>query len=326
MPTDILLPAFLLTLVANAALVAVAIRGLARSRADRDRATRWIEQPRPPAARPDPSPSRAPRAEPAPPVDPTPAERPSAEVAPARSSRAAESTVPTGGPETPTSPPRRPRPAARTPGPRPSPSGGTAPKTGRSTKPRADGPKAGRRRFSLPPLDDDHERVSRSIQSFLSGADGPDGTDAGSVLAGTAGPTTIAVVAIHGIDPASTARMSSDRTVGDAIDAAVATVDRTLRSAARTADRVTAIAPGRFRIVLPATGELAARSYLRRVRATVDPILEAVDVPLVLVTATTPVLDESEDAAAARADARLDAALAALTRDAADVEPRAAGD
>jgi len=314
MPSNILLPAFLLTLVANAVLVGVAIRLLVRNRTERDRAARWIERPR--------APSRP--ASPRQPVPPVPPAVP-AEFTPGEPTPAAESIVPAATPRSSVKPPR-PRPVAPPLEPRSSPSAGTASKAARSARPRSDGPKAGRRRFSLPPLDDDHERVSRSIQSFLSGADGPDGTDAGSVPAAIPAPTTIAMVAVHGIEGTPASSTSSDQTLNDAIGAAVATVDRTLRSAARTADRVTAVAPGRYRIVLPATGELAARSYLRRVRTTVDPSLEAVEVPLALVTATTPVLDESEDAAAARAGARLDAALAGLNRQTAGAEPRAAGD
>jgi len=50
MPTELLLPAFVLTLVANAILVAVAVRALLRARDDRDRAAERLTSPesRPP--------------------------------------------------------------------------------------------------------------------------------------------------------------------------------------------------------------------------------------------------------------------------------------
>jgi len=295
MPNDLLLPAFFLTLVANAVLVAVAIRGLVRNRADRARDSRAL-------------PSRNERVKvPVTPVD-------SVTVHPA-ASPAADAPQPT----TPVEPARRRRAPAKRAEPSPA-ADARASGRSRTKKPHATGGRPSRRRFSLPPLDDDHDRVSRSIETFLSGGDVPDADD-GSDPAAV--PTTIAVVAIDGIDAGLT---SMDRRAVDAVDAAVATLDRTLRAAARTADRVTRTGPGRYRIVLPATGELAARSYLRQVRATVDPSLEAAGVPLALVTSTTTVLDEPEAAAATRADARLDATLASLARRAAGVKPRAAGD
>jgi hypothetical protein len=328
MPNDLLLPAFLLTLVANALLVAIAIRALARNRAERDRDTRRTGLPDARAAvQPTPRPIRppvmgAPERElpgaPEPPADPAPV----AEPVPATSSRPVS---------TPASASRRGKPVARpsvaTPRRRGSSSATSKSATSRtgtaSETPRADTPRAGRRRFSLPPLDDDHDRVSRSIQSFLSGADIPEVADSAPNQAAAPVPTTIAVVAVHGLDDGSALNDPARR---DGVEAALATVERTLRSAARTADRVTTTGSGRYRVVLPATGELAARAYLRRVRASVDPSLEAADAPLVLVTATTTVLDEPVASASARAEARLDASLAGLTRDAADKEPRVAGD
>ena len=139
------------------------------------------------------------------------------------------------------------------------------------------------RRHSLPDLDEDHERINRSIETFLSGSETSDdaaGPDTTTVA------TTVALVAIDGL--------ATDPSVVDpgAVKGVVATVERTLRDAARSADRVTPVGTGRFRVVLPATGELAARAYLRRVRATVGPSLEAADGPLGLVTATATVLDE----------------------------------
>jgi len=339
MPNDLLLPAFFLTLVANAVLVAVAIRGLVRNRADRARDSRAqpsrnqrVHAPAAPAARVEPVAFVAPVAPVAPPAEPqrraTSARRRSATPLSRTAPPTVDDSVTTppapspaadAPPPTPVEPARRRRAPAKRAEPSPGADAGTSGRS-RTKKPGATGGRASRRRFSLPPLDDDHDRVNRSIETFLSSGDVADADD-GSYPAAV--PTTIAVVAIDGIDAGLT---SMDRRAVDAVDAAVATLDRTLHAAARTADRVTRTGPGRYRIVLPATGELAARSYLRRVRATVDPSFEAADVPLALVTSTTTVLDEPEAAAVARADARLDATLASRARQAAGAKPRAAGD
>jgi GGDEF domain-containing protein len=160
--------------------------------------------------------------------------------------------------------------------------------------------------------------VIRSIETFFSGGEGAEMTDAGADSASLA--TTVAVVAIHGLTPIST------RQERVAFDAAVAAVERTLRGAARPDDRVTSTSRGRFRIVLPATGELAARAYLRRVRAGVEPGLAAGDIPLGLVTATATVLDEAAGVAIAQAEARLEAALATSSNRRPGRRPRAAAD
>lgn len=178
----------------------------------------------------------------------------------------------------------------------------------------------GRRKFSLPPLDDDHEKVSRSIESFLSGGDAAGETGPGSVPEPAGGAaTTVAMIAIVGVE----AQGSPDD------EAAAAMVERTLRSAARGTDSVEIDDRQRFRIVLPGTGELATRAYLRRVRATVEPLLEAARSPLRLVIATATVLDEPADAAAAVAGRRLDVAIAAAragNEDEAAPDTRAAAD
>jgi GGDEF domain-containing protein len=160
--------------------------------------------------------------------------------------------------------------------------------------------------------------VVRSIQTFLLGGEAADSAEA--QVPSTAEATTVAVVAIDGLEP------DSSRADREAFDAVVATVERTLRGAARAADRVTATGRGRFRIVLPATGELAARAYLRRVRASVEPSLGAAAIPLGLVTATSTVLDEAAGIAIAQAEARLDTALASAPSPKPDQRPRAASD
>jgi GGDEF domain-containing protein len=345
MPTDLLLPAFALTLLANAVLVAVAIRAL-RGRADREDDDRIREQIRreaatprsvveppvvneEPAVRDEPQPfeargqSRPIEAPPigaapieAPPIGAPPADPPPAEASPGKpdprprgtrprsgkpaasrgSSAGATTTKPaTGGPPA--------TPGPKTPGKRRARPDADA-SSADARAPRGATLRGGRRRFSLPPLDDDHDRVIRSIETFFQGGEAAETADneASAALA-----TTVAVVAIDGLAPTS-------RQEREAFDAAVATVERTLRGAARTADRVTTTGRGRFRIVLPATGELAARAYLRRVRATVEPGLGAADIPLGLVTATATVLDEAAGVAITQAEARLDTALASASR------------
>ncbi len=75
---------------------------------------------------------------------------------------------------------------------------------------------------------------------------------------------------------------------------------------------------GRFRVVLPGTGELAARAYLRRVRAGVDPILEACPDPLRLVIATATVLGGPVDDAIRTAERRMVVLREAANRPLAD--------
>ncbi|HET7702165.1 MAG TPA: hypothetical protein VFK35_02110 [Candidatus Limnocylindrales bacterium] len=194
---------------------------------------------------------------------------------------------------------------------------GPASETDRRSPTKARG--KGRRKFSLPPLDEDHEKVSRSIESFLAGGDPmAEGGAGGSSGSAGGAATTVALIAVVGAGD-------------DPVDGnpAAAIVERTLRSAARATDVVEVADGSRFRIVLSGTGELAARAYLRRVRATVEPLLEAADTPLRLVIATATVLDEPAETAASVAARRLELALAAAATDGTDDEtsaPRAAAD
>ncbi len=175
-----------------------------------------------------------------------------------------------------------------------------------------------RRRFSLPPLDEDHEKVNRSIKSFLAGADATDPA-AGGPVAQPEGATTIALVALDraadGERAARPGEAESPAPEGDPADDISATVERTLRAAARGSDVVTVVGRGRFRITLRATGELAARAYLRRVRATVEPLLDSANHPLRLTIATATALDEPLEDAIDRAERRLAAALASPPAD-----------
>jgi hypothetical protein len=342
MPTELLLPAFALTLLANAALVAVAVRWLIRARAERDRVdqsdrptdSRTIVA-RPEAAAephfaPPPAPTLEPEAPAAPPPEPIataaplPSERPTATPPPI----SAPVDAGTPGPDGPK--PAGPKAASRKPSPKGGPVTPASRQPGGAPRPkrpaggdttRSETRRGGRRRFSLPPLDEDHERVTRSIETFLSGSDPVDAASASDDVADAPTvATTVALVAIHGLD--------TDASLADpdGVDDLIAAVERTLRGAARSADRVSAAGRGRFRVVLAATGELAARAYLRRVRATIGPSLEAVDAPLGLVTATATVLDDTVQVAVAQAEGRLDAALASAAREAADDESRVAPD
>ena len=101
-------------------------------------------------------------------------------------------------------------------------------------------------------------------------------------------------------------------------------MERALRGAARGTDRVETLAAGRYRIVLTSTGELAARAYLRRVRATVEPLLEELDPPRRLVVSTATALGEPLGRAGDVAERRLDALLDATRADD-HLRPRAAG-
>lgn len=366
MPTDLLLAAFALILLVNAILVAVSLQSMRRARGNGRAAESAAKSPAAhdmtPGSRPTPRPSgadalseevaRAVRARRSILGEP-PANRPAvAADAPAPIAPPAPAGARTrAGQDRPAperardgrSEPNRPRaaPSARKPAP--------AAATGTASKGR-------RRKFSLPPLDDDHDKVSRSIESFLAGGDatGPAPDAAGApappgAAAGTA-PTTVALVAVCG--PTNAARFArppdgeGPGPATPAIDAATSIVERTLRGAARGTDTVDIDAAGRFRIVLSATGELAARAYLRRIRATVEPLLQASDEHLRLVTATATVLDEplavahdmaerrlaaalarSDDRTAAPADTVADAvADAAEGEDRDEPEPRAAGD
>jgi hypothetical protein len=319
LPADVLLPLFVLTLLANVFLVATAIRGMRRSQTERDRT---IETGRPssiqttvaapppvaaPASRVEARPMtdelaraisarRTPPAqqplvptavEPAPPTDPEPR---GVRVEPASDSG-------NGGDDVQAAPSPAPKRRRTTKIAPPSGSGGSRPAESRSADARR-----GRRRFALPPLDDDHERVSRSIETFLGGIETTDADmppDAAEESSG--GPATVAIVAVDELpDGAAT---------GEAVTDALAMVERTLRGAARGTDVVTTGGRGRFRIVLPSTGEFAARAYVRRIRATIEPRLVAADRPLRLVVATATVLDEPLEDAVRRAEHRLSAAL-----------------
>ena len=182
-----------------------------------------------------------------------------------------------------------------------------------------------RRRFSLPPLDDDHDKVNRSIESFLSGGETASDPDAATDREPGQPPTTVALVAVIGTGHDSAGDGSGESVRGEAAGTAV---KRALRAAARGTDRVESLADSRFRVVLAATGELAARAYLRRVRTTVEPVLETLDPPRSLAVATATMLGEPIDRVNEVAERRLLAAIEATqgVQAAQADETRAAGD
>jgi hypothetical protein len=337
LPANFLLPLFVVTLVANAFLVAFAIRGMRRGQQDADRPSwsgrpaaaaplsgRETPQPVEPAAPPTgdarSAVARAGAVEPAEPAEPEPAVDPDPKARPteaateprqdAQSAPVVEESDHERAAELATPPAPKRRRATKA-------AGGASTTRSGSAEPRR-----ARRRFSLPPLDDDHEKTNRSIESFLGGvvapASGPSTPEAAPASTppastppastpparGVSGPTTVALIAVVGPPDGRSAGGARGRTpTGTA--ATLAMVERTLRGAARGSDVVTIGRRGRFQIVLPATGELAARAYLRRIRAAIEPGLEAVDPSLHLAVATATVLDEPLEDAARRAEDRL---------------------
>lgn len=339
MPDGLLLLAFALTLVVNAVLIGVAIRAMRPGGAfDESRHAgpvgHAVGRPAtPPPAGPAEIADRSPSG-----IDPPRgADEPTREVVarqateaqpkrrPRERTRSRPATTPASG-----------EPASATP----------PPKRRAATKPAAGNGR--RRRFSLPPLDEDQDKVNRSIETFLSGGEtAPDG-DTTQDGQPDHPPTTVALVAIvrapapepdggpgtAGDDAGPIEVVQPVAPDADAArrQAAVSTVKRALRAAARGTDRVETVGDDRFRIVLAATGELAARAYLRRVRANVEPLLEELEPPRRLAVSTATILGEPVDRANEVAERRLQAAIDAThdaTHDAGTDRrsgPRAAGD
>jgi hypothetical protein len=326
-PAELLPLLFAVVLVVNALFVGLAIRSLWRSRDDEPRPPTWTSRPvhgdaiaRSVRERAAPEPQARPEADtearrsiataagveglglP----DPAPAHRPEATID--------ALTVPTTVPE-PEIPVRTPR--------------------------RRSAAVGGRRRFALPPLDEDHEKVRRSIETFLGGTGTP---TAGAEPPDPASILTVAVIGLAGADELSAghrSRRSREPHVADPAGPAElrAMLERTVRSTARGTDRVQVDRHGRVRVILTGTGELAAHAYLRRIRAFVEPIAEAAVPPTRVVVAAATDLDGSAASARRRADRRFAAALqgggatsagaVALLPEDPDAEfvpPRAAGD
>jgi hypothetical protein len=310
LPAELLLPLFALVLGLNALLVVAAVRSLWRSR-DADAAPTWpspvVERASPAAAVARPAFERAANMLPAaattpladvsasPPAGTVPIDAPASTgiVTAASESRDRASHVPAEG-------------LVRTP----------ALGRGATSAPAFNAPKpsgrAPRRRFALPPLDDDHDKVSRSIESFLSGGDAsPAGRPATP-----ADPVTVVVLGVAlnaGDSQHDGATAASSRSTPDGVAAVTheleAVLERTVRSTARTADRVSVDRAGRVRITLPGAGELAAHAYLRRIRAVVDPMARSSTPAARIVVATATDLDGVSSIARRRADRRFAAAL-----------------
>jgi hypothetical protein len=308
LPADFLLPLFVVTLLANAFLVAFAIRGMRRGQPDADRPS-WSDRPAataPPSGRESANPVEA--EAPTTAEDPDPKARPTEPATEPTHDAQSAPVVEESDDERAAVPAAPPAPKRR----RATKAAGAAP----TTRSGSAEPRRARRRFSLPPLDDDHEKTNRSIESFLGGvvapASGPNIAEAAPASTpparGVSGPTTVALIAVVGQPDSRSAGTARGRTpTGTA--ATLAMVERTLRGAARGNDAVTIGHRGRFQIVLPATGELAARAYLRRIRAAIEPGLEAVDPSLHLAVATATVLDEPLEDAVRRAEDRLSLAI-----------------
>jgi hypothetical protein len=357
MPDGLLLAAFALTLVVNAVLIVVAIRAMQPGGALSDQPRRRRDE------------SAAGAADPQAPLHGSSAGRAAEVLADEARNESVAAPValppepprrggrrprkPPEGVDPPTSPaPKRARRESRA-----ASSADAAPARGdgrtasaRARKTATPGGNGRRRRFSLPPLDEDGEKVSRSIETFLSGGEAspdPDGNDADDDA--DVPPTTVALLAVTDAGTASPGTASPSRnghepsraedaplvpgeSAPPATDDALAAVERSLRSAARGTDRVDAQQTGRFRVVLAPAGELAARAYLRRVRATVEPLLDELDPPRRLAVATATVLDDPLERADELAERRLATAIEANDRDhrAGDGErlekPRASGD
>jgi hypothetical protein len=298
MPSDLLVPAFIVTLIANAILIVVAMRGLLTGRV--------VDEPRPAP----PAPKRSgPSAEPVHEVVP----RPRATAVPAPQPAAPPADADPPEPAAPSTSTAEAEPAAVSqersqaiPAPTATMAAATA-ATVTAAAATSKGTKSGatksgrRRRFSLPPLDEDHEKVNRSIETFLAGG------EIAADRAPTTTPTTVALVSVTGMDTDP---------ISDAIERALRTAAR-----GRGPGRVERVESGRWRIVLTATGELAARSYGHRLRAGVEPLIAATGEPGRVVVATATVLGDSIDVASATAERRLASLQPAETQ-----EPSAAAD
>lgn len=101
-------------------------------------------------------------------------------------------------------------------------------------------------------------------------------------------PATIVMIEIDGLDRLITA-------VGQhAADRVLAAVADTIRRLARGADHVGRLGPGRFGVLLPETDELAAISYVERVRSASDLWLESGAISLRLAIGwASPVVDST---------------------------------
>jgi hypothetical protein len=149
---------------------------------------------------------------------------------------------------------------------------------------RASKPKSRRtrgRRFVLPPLDEDQGRSAAAIEAFL-GGEPPPGTTAerhqrrrhrARRPTGSPVPRTTMLVWLQGFG-------ELDRVVGTSRASHVSNAFfDALRRLARTTDEVREVGTGRVRVVIDAD-DAGASAYVERARASVQPWLELLTVPL----------------------------------------------
>jgi hypothetical protein len=137
------------------------------------------------------------------------------------------------------------------------------------------------RRFVLPPLDEDQGRSAAAIEAFL-GGEPPPGAAAGRPQrrrhrarrpTGSPMPRTTMLVWLQGFG-------ELDRVVGTSRAGHVSNAFfDSLRRLARTTDEVREVGTGRVRIVIDAD-DAGANAYVERARASVQPWLELLTVPL----------------------------------------------
>jgi hypothetical protein len=137
------------------------------------------------------------------------------------------------------------------------------------------------RRFVLPSLDEDQDRSAAAIEAFL-GGEQPPGTTAERPQrrrhrarrpTGSPVPRTTMLVWLQGFG-------ELDRVVGPSRASHVSNAFfDALRRLARTSDEVREVGTGRVRVVIDAD-DAGASAYVERARASVQPWLELLTVPL----------------------------------------------
>jgi hypothetical protein len=138
------------------------------------------------------------------------------------------------------------------------------------------------RRFVLPKLDEDQDRTSEAIEAFLDGPPPEPGTTTERPQrrrhrvrrpAGTPVPRTTLLVWLQGF-------ADLDRAVGTSRANHVSNAFRdALRRSARATDEVREAGSGRVRLIIDAD-DAGANAYVERARASVQPWLELLSVPL----------------------------------------------
>jgi hypothetical protein len=151
------------------------------------------------------------------------------------------------------------------------------------TSPSDAGPRKTRgRRFVLPPLDEDQDRSAAAIEAFLGGPPPPAGATAERPQrrrhrarrpAGTPMPRTTMLVWLQGFG-------DLDRAVGTSRANHVSNAfNDALRRSARATDEIREAGAGRVRLIIDAD-DAGATAYVERARASVQPWLELLSVPL----------------------------------------------